>query len=164
MSRDIFSPIDIIKLLPKRPLSKLVGTLTELEVPSPILDTAIEIYKKAYNVERRDFAEGEKYSCFQDYFIRDLLPGRREFAGDKNDFVSPVDGTYSEKIQIRKGSMIKAKDYQFSVAQLLSCYPTAAEYENGTLACLYHAPGNYHKRLYSAQDLELPKVQKMDPL
>jgi len=98
------------KLLPKRLLSRFVGSLAASDW-SWIKTPFIHIFKRAYGIslneaERKQPAD---YKSFNDFFTRALESGARPLEGGDGILVSPVDGFVSEFGSIENGQLMQAK-------------------------------------------------------
>ncbi len=134
------------RLLPTRPLSRLVYTLTQTQAPGT-RRTLIHSFLRHFPV---DLAEAERehpdaYVSFNDFFTRALKPGARPLASDARTLVSPVDGRISQCACIEGGRIIQAKGHDYSVAELLADPAAAQGFEGGGFCTLYLAPFNYHR-------------------
>jgi phosphatidylserine decarboxylase len=85
------------------------------------------------------------YESFNAFFTRELRPGVRPIAADARALVSPVDGTVSQLGRTHAGALLQAKGMHYSCESLLADGPSAARYRQGSFACLYLAPYNYHR-------------------
>jgi len=84
----------------------------------------------------------ESYLSLGDFFSRKLKLSAREIQGP---ICSPADGTISGIGRIENGELLQAKGSLYTVGELLLDGALAAEFENGTYATIYLAPGDYHR-------------------
>lgn len=95
------------------------------------------------------------FATFNDFFARELEHGARPVDENDSSIVSPVDGTVSMADVIRDDSIIQAKGLDYSLIDLLATdLEQARAYIDGSFACIYLAPYNYH-RVHSPWDGEL---------
>ena len=140
-------PLSIILqyLLPKQALTILAGKLASLK-GGKATTAVIAWFIKRYNVNMAEAANPDisSYATFNDFFTRPLKAGARPLA--KTDFICPVDGAISQFGKIEQGQIFQAKNHNYSTLTLLAGNQTLANrFENGTFACLYLSPKDYHR-------------------
>jgi phosphatidylserine decarboxylase len=86
-----------------------------------------------------------EYRTFDEFFIRRLRPGLREWPADDAALGSPVDGTIGETGTIRDGVLLQAKGQPYSAAALLDDEAEAGRYDGGGFLTLYLSPRDYHR-------------------
>ncbi|AKU91543.1 archaetidylserine decarboxylase [Vulgatibacter incomptus] len=135
-----------VKLLPKKPLSRLVGTATRVDGLQGAHQAAIRTFCKQYDVAV-DEAELplEAYPSFGAFFTRKLKPGLRPIAPGERVPVSPVDGAVSQAGVAEAGRLIQAKGRDYSLAALLGDSEEAERFAGGAYATLYLSPRDYHR-------------------
>lgn len=138
-------------LIPKHFLSQMMFKFTRIKNRW--------IYKKFTNwivrVYKVDLTEAKKenindYSCFNDFFVRELKDGIRPIG---SGIISPVDGTISQKGKIKQGNLIQAKNKKFTLKSLI-----ASDEKFKNFATIYLAPSNYH-RIHAPLDGKLLKME-----
>lgn len=88
----------------------------------------------------------EDYSSFNSFFIRNLKPDARNWKKDKNNILSPVDGSISQIGSIYKDKLIQAKGIEYSLNRLLANDEDAVErFQDGSFTTLYLSPRDYHR-------------------
>lgn len=135
------------KLLPKQLLSRAMHALARSTRPSlrnAMIGTTLRAYPM---IDMREAIEPDPYAypSFNAFFTRALRPETRPVAGGEDVLVSPVDGTVSQLGAIREGRLLQAKGIHYSVPALLADESAMARYSDGSHACLYLAPYNYHR-------------------
>jgi phosphatidylserine decarboxylase len=86
------------------------------------------------------------YRTFNDFFTRALKPGARPIAPEPEIIVSPVDGTVSQCGELLNESILQAKGQHYTLQELLAGgEDSITAYRNGSFACIYLAPYNYHR-------------------
>lgn len=107
----------------------------------------IRWFVQAYGVDLSEAAcaDPARFEHFNAFFTRALKPGARPQPADPAAFSSPVDGTVSQIGPVREGSLLQAKGYDYTVAELLTDHDLAAEFWDGGYCTLYLAPHNYHR-------------------
>lgn len=134
-------------VLPKHLLSRLIYALARSEsaaIKRPILRMFLNGYRvnMAEAVQPDPFA----YRSFNDFFTRALRPEARPVENDPNLIVSPVDGAVSQCGPLEDEWILQAKGHRYSLRELLGGDEEAlAAYRNGSFACIYLAPFNYHR-------------------
>ncbi len=132
-------------LIPQQALTAFAGCMAGVKRPA-IKNYLIQNFIAKYNVNMSEalIEDPTAYSCFNDFFIRQLKPGCRPLA--KADLVSPVDGCVSEIGVIKEGQLLQAKGHYYSVEELLACSKDkAAQFIHGRFATLYLSPKDYHR-------------------
>ncbi|MFT4531481.1 MAG: phosphatidylserine decarboxylase, partial [Thalassolituus oleivorans] len=107
-------------LLPQHLLSRCVGWLAGCEV-SWIKNPLIRAFIKQYDVNMAEAKRqtAEEFSCFNDFFTRELLPDARTVALEDNVITSPADGAVSQLGPIKGGRVFQAKGQDYSLVELL---------------------------------------------
>jgi phosphatidylserine decarboxylase len=134
-------------VLPKHLLSRVIYRFMRIESPA-IRRLTIATFLKGYDVNMAEAVQSDPfaYRSFNDFFTRALREGVRPIDGDPTHVVSPVDGTLSQRGVINDGAIIQAKGQYYSTLELLAGDREAAEtYRDGSFACIYLAPYNYHR-------------------
>jgi phosphatidylserine decarboxylase len=133
--------------LPKHLLSRMIYRFMRIESPA-IRRLTISTFLKGYDVNMAEAAQSDPfaYRSFNDFFTRALRDGARPIDENPNLVVSPVDGTLSQRGHIEAGAIIQAKGQYYSTLELLAGNRESAErYQDGSFACIYLAPYNYHR-------------------
>lgn len=138
--------LTFVRMLPKKPLSRAVGSATRLKGFGGAHTAAIKAFCKQYRV---DVDEAElpisEYPSFASFFTRKLKPGLRPIEGGKDVPVSPVDGAVSHAGIAEKGKLIQAKGKDYSLAALLADDMAAQRFEGGPYVTIYLSPRDYHR-------------------
>ncbi|XP_003559037.3 phosphatidylserine decarboxylase proenzyme 1, mitochondrial [Brachypodium distachyon] len=120
-----FSPdlkASFFRLLPLRSMSRLWGSLMEVEVPVFMRPVIYKAWARAFHSNLQESALPlEEYPSLQAFFIRSLKEGSRPIDPDPNCLVSPVDGKVLRLGQLRgPGTMIEqVKGFSYPVSSLL---------------------------------------------
>lgn len=134
-------------LLPKHLLSRFIYSVARCESPN-IRRLLIANFLRGYRVNMAEAAQPDPfaYRSFNDFFTRALKPGARPVDGDAHTIVSPVDGTVSQAGTLQDETLMQAKGLYYSLNDLLAGDAGAVDaYREGSFACLYLAPHNYHR-------------------
>ena len=132
-------------LLPKHLLTRLVYAFARSRSLT-IRNLLLTNFLRAYRVNMEEAAQSDPYmyATFNEFFTRALRPGARPIP-EGNTVVSPVDGTVSQCGTIEQNLLLQAKGHRYSLEQLLADDAEAARYRDGSFACIYLAPYNYHR-------------------
>ena len=132
-------------LLPQHFLSRQIHKLVRIEsvrFKHLLISAFCKIYSVDLNMaEREDIRD---YDSFNDFFTRSLKSSALPISSKL--IVSPVVGKVSEAGDIKVDLLYQAKNFYFSLNDLLGNKPDLAnEFINGQFATLYLAPNNYHR-------------------
>jgi len=107
---------------------------------------------KTYQVDLSEATKEniEDYTCFNDFFTRELKDGVRPIG---EGVMQSVDGTISQNGKIIDGDLIQAKGKQFTLKALLG---NDEKFNN--FITVYLAPSNYH-RIHAPLDGKLLKME-----
>lgn len=144
-------------LIPKQLITQLAGKFAHLE-GGKLTTRVIRWFVRRYQVDMTEAANPaiENYKTFNAFFTRALREGARPTASA--DFICPVDGAISQFGLIDNNQIFQAKGHQYTtVALLAGDKNAAARYENGSFACLYLSPKDYH-RIHMPCDGTLTKM------
>src|SRR5262245_56810765 len=112
--------ISVMRVLPKKALSRQMGQLAQLQVPKPVLLQLLRAYVRHYGVDVDEADRPlEDYASFDDFFTRTLKPGARPVDPDPEAVVSPCDGTMLSAGDISDKHLLQAKGRRYSLAAFL---------------------------------------------
>lgn len=134
-------------ILPKHLISRLVGYLAAARLGF-ISHALMKLFIRAYGINMAEarYENPSDYASFNDFFTRPLKDGARPVVADEQTLAHPVDGAISQAGPIAGDQLIQAKGHFYSVKALLGGDEnTAAEFQDGTFACIYLAPKDYHR-------------------
>lgn len=134
-------------LTPQHLLSRSIGKLADCELKS-IKDPFIRWFIKRYGVDMNEAAleRPEDFRHFNDFFTRALKPDARTIDPRDNCLISPVDGTISQRGDIKQGRVFQAKGQHFNVVELLGGDTERAQaFMGGQFATIYLSPKDYHR-------------------
>ncbi|MBI3391948.1 MAG: phosphatidylserine decarboxylase [Nitrospirae bacterium] len=169
----------VLRLLPLRIISRLVGWLADRRLPSSVLQPAIRWYVGHYgvNMDEADVPPGG-YLTLGEFFVRPLKEGARPVDPSPDGVISPVDGRLVTAGTIEDGRLIQTKGLDYSAADLLGSPQAASPFQGGTFATIYLSPRDYHRihaplaarvtavchrrgRLLPVNDLSVPWVKDL---
>lgn len=141
-------------LLPHHLLSALMGLFLNCSF-KPLKNWQINRFVKVYKIELSHALKtcATDYRCFNDFFSRQLKPELRPIA---KGIVSPADGLITETGTIAQGTLIQAKNFNYSLQRLLTDH-TATLFMRGFFMTFYLSPRDYH-RAHSPLDGELIEI------
>jgi phosphatidylserine decarboxylase len=134
-------------LLPKHALSRMIYRVMRNESPA-IKRLIIANFLRGYRVNMAEALQPDPlaYPSFNHFFTRALRPDARPIDAAPDAIVSPVDGTVSQCAAIHGETLIQAKGRSYSLTQLLANdTESMAAFRDGSFACIYLAPYNYHR-------------------
>jgi phosphatidylserine decarboxylase len=133
--------------LPKHLMSRVIYAIARSESRF-VKNTFLRIFLKLFDINMTEAAQPDPfaYRTFNDFFTRALKPGVRPIALEPEWVVSPVDGTVSQVGDLLNESLLQAKGRHYTLQELLAGdEESIATYRNGSFACIYLAPYNYHR-------------------
>jgi phosphatidylserine decarboxylase len=149
-------PMEYVRLLPKKALSRFVGRLAQLEKPSWIVEKGKDWFARRYHL---NLGEAEKnigdYQSLQALFTRRLKPGARPLGAG---VVHPCDGELTRVVAIEDGHLVQAKGITYSLSEFLK-EPVAelGVFRSGLQLTYYLCPTDYH-RVHAPLDAHVTKV------
>lgn len=132
-------------MLPKRTITTLAGKLANKRAGT-LTTMVIRWFVKHYKVNMLEAVNPNisSYRTFNEFFTRPLKDNARPLA--KADFVCPVDGAISQFGNIEADQIFQAKGHFYSTSALLGGdHAVSKKYQDGTFACLYLSPKDYHR-------------------
>lgn len=140
----------LLKFLPRKALSRFVGSFVHWRGPFPWPQISIRIFALIYGINTR---EAEKplgqYKSIGDFFVRRLRPGVRPVAPAVA--VHPADSRILRSGTIQNGLCIQAKGIDYPVRDLLVDPDWKEKFEEGYFITYYLCPTDYH-RVHSPVD------------
>jgi phosphatidylserine decarboxylase len=135
-----------LRVLPRKRLSRMLGRLTRVEAPDPLLRTAMRAYCRAYGVDLSDYDVPQQgFATFDAFFTRRLKAGARVPDPDLDTIVSPADGRIDDVGPIERGAIFHVKGRRYEIGDLLGDSAAGAELEGGSFAVIYLSPRDYHR-------------------
>lgn len=136
----------VLKVLPRKRLSRQLGRLADLSVPAPVLDRFVGAYRQAYDIDLSDYELPEGgYASFDAFFTRRLLAGKRPLDADLDALLSPADGRLEDLGTIESGAKLLVKGKRYDVGELLGDRHSAERFAGGLFAVVYLSPRDYHR-------------------
>lgn len=132
-------------IAPKYALTLYAGFWANMKIRL-VKNRLISRFIKKYGVNMQEAVKEniEDYTCFNDFFIRNLKPECRPIATD--GIISPVDGRVSEIGTIKDGQLLQAKGRYYSVRELLASDESiSSQFNSGCFTTIYLSPKDYHR-------------------
>ena len=145
MSFPKYVAAQVVRILPRVGLSKAVGKLCEIELPSTISKVVTSTFAKAYDIQMAE-AVGDHggFEDFDAFFTRRLQPGSRPLADGV--ILSPADGNIvAAGFVDGAAGVIPVKGQRYNVAELLGSAEDADRYKDGHYSVCYLSPQDYHR-------------------
>jgi phosphatidylserine decarboxylase len=141
--------------IPRRWLTLFIGWLSRIRHPL-VRDTSIAIWKLFSDL---DLSEARKthFDSLHDCFTRELKEGARPVDPDPAVLTSPCDGIIGASGRVLDGTVLQAKGFPYSVADLVGDPQLAARYRNGSYVTLRLTSSMYH-RFHAPYDLRVERV------
>lgn len=138
--------VNLLRVLPRERLTRLVGRVTEAEVPRALLQPILALYTRAFRVALDEAViPPEGFRSFNQYFTRELRPGVHSVAQDPSAVVSPADGRLEDHGSIDPQSAFLVKGQRYDTASLLGSEAEAERYRGGWFSVVYLSPRDYHR-------------------
>lgn len=131
-----------LKILISRPISALVGAFLSTPLSKPMIKGFIK--KNSIDLS---IYKNEKYSCYNDFFIRRIKPEFRPANMDKDNLISPADSKLTV-YRIDEKANFKIKNSYYSLAALFDDENLAKEFYNGYLLVFRLCVDDYHRYIY----------------
>ena len=147
------------RVIPQHWLSMQMHKLMRCEIVF-IKNVLIKMIIKLYNVDMNIAVEQnpERYTSFNDFFVRVLQADARPVSTETDSIISPVDGAVSQIGRIDDTQLFQAKGKTFSLSSLLADDQELSEkFIDGYFSTLYLSPRDYH-RIHMPIDGTLKKM------
>lgn len=132
----------MLPLLANRKVSQLCGAFLD----SPLSRPLIPGFVKRAGIDLSQF-HTEDMRCFNDCFSRKIREGLRPICRAPECLISPCDGL-ARAFPIRSDTVINAKEYRYTLAELLRDADLARAYEGGTCVVFRLCVEHYHRYCY----------------
>lgn len=132
--------------LPQGAMSRSFGRLADVPLPRGLRRPVLGAFARAVGIDVSEAEHPiEAYGSLNEFFVRRLRPGLREWPEDPRAVASPVDGVVGTSGRITAGRLIQAKGRAYGAGELLGDQPEAARYDGGSFVTLYLSPRHYHR-------------------
>ncbi|APR83836.1 Phosphatidylserine decarboxylase [Minicystis rosea] len=141
-----YAAAQILRVLPRARITKIMGQLADARLPPAVADAVVGLYVRAYDVNLADTVPPDgSFASFDAFFTRPLREGARPLGADAAAFVSPADGRLEDAGPVHAGGKLKIKGRDYAVADLVGDQAEVARYEGGQFAIVYLSPRDYHR-------------------
>ncbi len=135
----------LLRLLPKNILSRLAGRLADMNLPSPVLSSLIQVYCRVYDIKQDEMKRpASQMKTFNEFFTRELKSGARPIDKNPESIVSPVDGAVAEFGKIEDGLLVQTKGILYSLVDFVG-KKDAKRFQQGYFLTIYLSPADYHR-------------------
>jgi phosphatidylserine decarboxylase len=148
-----------IARLPQGALSRLTGRLADVRLPRRLRAPVLGLFAKLTGIDRTEAERpiGE-YASVNEFFVRRLRPGIRQWPEDPLAIASPVDGILGQVGRIADGHLVQAKGRLYTAASLLDDSGEASSFDGGAFVTIYLSPRHYH-RIHAPASGEIPRAR-----
>jgi phosphatidylserine decarboxylase len=150
--------------LPQGAMSRSFGRVADIRLPHRLRAPVLGAFARAVGI---DLAEAElpleEYPSLNDFFVRRLKPGAREWPSRPDALASPVDGIAGQRGRVEAGRVMQAKGRWYSAAELLADAEEARRFEGGEFLTIYLSPRHYH-RIHTPIAGEIPLARHVPGL
>jgi len=145
MSALTFAAARILRVLPRRRISRAMGKLADHRWSQPVERAVVGLYSRVYDVDLEDCEATRGWASFDAFFTRGLRAGARPIDPSPGALVSPADGRLDSHGTIADGTTFVVKGRPYDVAELLGSDEEAERYVGGTGCVVYLSPRDYHR-------------------
>src|SRR5262249_17109949 len=141
--------------IPRAALTRFMGWFSKIETPF-VRDLSIGCWKLFSDL---DLSEARKthFDSLHDCFTRELKEGARPLDPDPGILTSPCDGIIGAAGQVQDGTVLQAKGFPYTVADLVGDPELADRYRNGSYVTVRLTSSMYH-RFHAPHDLRVERV------
>jgi phosphatidylserine decarboxylase len=130
--------------MPKQALTRFAEFVANSR--APWTRGIIPWFIRKYGVDMSEAARPDPvdYACFNDFFTRALREGARPLAD--SPFVSPVDGTVIDCVQLDGDTLLQVKGHPYSARALVGGDAALVDrFDGGEAISIYLSPKDYHR-------------------
>ncbi len=146
MSAATFAAAQVLRLLPRTRITRIMGRLADARVPAPVASAVVRLYSRAYRVDLDEaVCPDEGFESFDAFFTRTLRTGKRPLPDDPDVIVSPADGRIDSFGPVVVNGHFSVKGRPYRAEHLVGDAAEAARYEGGQFCVVYLSPRDYHR-------------------
>lgn len=160
MSAFTFAAAQLLRVLPRRRVSRAMGRLADHQWSPPLGRAVVKVYSRLYAVDFDECAKTDGFTSFDEFFTRPLKDGARPLPDDERLIVSPADGRLESPGKVDVGSTYRVKGRQYRVEELVGDPADAKRYIGGGGFVVYLSPRDYH-RVHSPVEGRISLVRSM---
>lgn len=136
----------VIRLLPRRQLTRALGALAAKRVPAFARAGLYNAFSAAVGAQPAEAeAAIDSYESFDAFFTRRLKPGLRPWTAPADGVGMPCDGRLDQIGRVRDGKMIQAKGMEFGPQGLLGTELPVSWANDAWFVTIYLSPADYHR-------------------
>jgi phosphatidylserine decarboxylase len=135
-----------MRFIPNRFLTFVMGKLAASNnylIKTILIKGFIQIYDPDLSLIKKENIK--EFKSYNDFFIRELKANSRPIEQSENIITSPVDGTVVDFGKIIEDNLIQAKEFKYSISDLLGNVDLGTKFRNGLFVTIYLAPTDYHR-------------------
>jgi phosphatidylserine decarboxylase len=135
-----------MRFIPNRFLTFVMGKLAASNnnlIKTILIKGFIQIYDPDLSLIKKENIK--EFKSYNDFFIRELKADSRPIEHSENIITSPVDGTVVDFGEIIENNLIQAKEFKYSISDLLGNVDLGTKFRNGLFVTIYLAPTDYHR-------------------
>ena len=135
-----------MRFIPNRFLTFVMGKLAASNnnlIKTILIKGFIKIYNPDLSLIKKENIK--EFKSYNDFFIRELKEDSRPIEHSENIITSPVDGTVVDFGEIIEDNLIQAKEFKYSISDLLGNVDLGVKFRNGLFVTIYLAPTDYHR-------------------
>ncbi|HEY8074628.1 MAG TPA: archaetidylserine decarboxylase [Labilithrix sp.] len=136
-----------------------MGRLSDYPWPERVGKAVVDLYCRAYNVELDECAKASGFSCFDEFFTRELKGGARPLPDAPGIVASPADGRV-DSIGPIDGRLFRVKGRGYLVDELVGDEKEARRFDGGAGCVVYLSPRDYH-RVHAPVSGSITEVRSM---
>jgi phosphatidylserine decarboxylase len=161
MSVASFAAVQILRALPRTRVSRAVGRLCDKPLSPGLSRAVVGLYVRAYGIDLGECQPRDgAYECFDQFFTRELRPGKRTICSDAKEIASPADGTIEAIGPVDLEGTLLVKKQRYTAVDLIGDSADAERYAGGQFAIVYLSPRDYH-RVHSPVAGVISRVRSM---
>jgi phosphatidylserine decarboxylase len=141
--------------IPRRQVTRFMGWLSRIENPL-VCKCSIALWRLFSDLDLSE-AKTQQFKSLHDCFTRELKEGSRPIDRNPAHLISPCDGLVGASGAIARGTVVQAKGFPYSLAELLADKDLADYYEGGQYATLRLTSSMYH-RFHAPADFKVEQV------
>ena len=126
----------------KKLFSHIYGKYCDTKFSTRKIKSFINNFNIDMNISQKN---ADNFSCFNDFFVRELKKEARPIDLDPNILVSPGDGRLLAYDNISMDNLVQVKSIHYSLSELIGDSKIAKEYEGGVCLVLRLCPTDYHR-------------------
>ena len=160
MSALTFAAAQLLRVLPRRQISRAMGRLADHAWSPPVERAVVGLYSRVYDVDTTECTRESGYSSFDEFFTRTLRSDARPIDGAREAIVSPADGRLDSMGGIDASATFTVKGRPYRVGELLGDEHEARRFAGGTGCVIYLSPRDYH-RVHSPVDGAITRIRSL---